>query len=704
MAAPLLIEIGCEEIPARMIASAADDLRARVVTLIDQAGLPHGNARAWGGTRRLAVRVEDVAPRLADRVETVLGPPASVAFGADGRPTPAGAGFAKKQGLAPSALDKIETDKGLYAGFTREVAGRTVGEVLAAALPAAVAGMSFPKTMRWGSGAHRWVRPVHGLVALYGSEVIDMEILGARAGRVSEGHRFLAGGPVTVPHADAYVEALREAFVLVDPEARRAALTSALAAAAAEAGGRVVPDDGLLDEVQDLVEWPGVVVGRFDPSFLDLPPEILVTTLRHHQKSFSVRGKSGLLPAFLSVANTDRDPKGHVRRGNEWVVVGRLEDARFFWDEDRKRPLASRLNDLAKVTFHVKVGSYADKTASTTRLAERLASWLGLDEADRRRAQEAARLAKTDLTTGLVGEFPELQGIVGGLLLGAEDADPEVARAVYEHYRPAGADDVLPATEIACVLSVADRLDTLGSLLGAGVTPTGSRDPFGLRRAANGIFRIAIERRWVLSLEALGTFLDRPRDAAAADTLRAFALDRLHHYLRELGYSANEVSCVMLAGHGELAPTWPLHEIVARLGAISEIRGRDDFQHLVDLTKRVANIRTKNAKQVEQAAGRGGGGSDGADPQPEARVLAAAVSDVGSQVERHAAASEFTQVVARLATLVDPVDAFFDKVLVVDPENPGTTRARLRLLGSLEGVLTRHFDIRELAGQADSKR
>ncbi|HEX6852578.1 MAG TPA: glycine--tRNA ligase subunit beta [Candidatus Polarisedimenticolaceae bacterium] len=683
MKAALLVEIGCEEIPARMIPAAANDLAARVVGILDQAGLAHGAATAWGGTRRLAVRVAEVEAAQAAREELVLGPPAAAAFAADGAPTPAGAGFAKKQGIDPAALERIETDKGVYAGFRRTRGGSGVGEVLAGALPGAVASMSFPKTMRWGEGAHRWVRPAHWVVALHGEAVLPMQVLGVASGRTSNGHRFLASGAPVLADAFAYEGALRDAHVVVDPVERRRVLRERLEREAEAAGGSLVADPELLDEVGDLVEWPGVVLGRFDADFLALPREILVTTLRHHQKAFSVARDGRLVNAFLSVANTDRDPAGHVRRGNEWVVSGRLEDARFFWGEDRKRPLASRVDDLAKVVFHRKVGSYRDKAEAVAAAAAALAARLGLDAA---RAAEAARLSKADLVTGLVGEFPELQGVVGGLLLEAEGADAAVARAVYEHYRPAGAEDAVPESDLGAVVSVADKLHTIGALLAAGETPSGSRDPFGLRRAANGVFRVILERGWPLGLDDLG----------AAPFLR----ERLEGFLRERGATPNEIAAVLLAGAG--ASREPLPSIAERLDAIGAIRGREDFARLVDLVKRVANIRKKNAEQVA-AADSGSRAAESPETDADAAALAAHLARAAAAIEEASSRRDWRAVVDLTAGFVSPVDRFFEKVLVVNPDDPSATHRRLRLLGTLESLLTRHFDVRELPGQAERR-
>jgi glycyl-tRNA synthetase beta chain len=698
MSAPLLLEIGCEEIPARMIASAAADLRARVVAALDQAGLPHGEASAWGGTRRLAVRVEGVAATLAGRDETVLGPPASAAFAPDGSLTPAGAGFAKKQGIDPSALQKVETDKGVYAGFRRSVVGRTLEQVLAEALPASVAAMAFPKTMRWGDGTHRWVRPVHWVVALHGGDVLKLEILGAASGRNSDGHRFLAPGPVNVEHPDRYVDALRAARVLIDPADRRVALAAALDRAAASVSGTPVPDAALLDELVDLVEWPGVVVGRFDPAFLDLPREILVTTLRHHQKSFSVQGPSGLLPAFLSVANTDRDPAGHVRRGNEWVVVGRLEDARFFWGEDRKRPLGSRVVDLKRVTFHKKLGSYEEKTRRNAALTEALAMKLGRSNDEARLAVEAARVAKADLSTGLVGEFPELQGVVGGLLLRAEGAAAAVCEAVADHYRPAGPEDAMPRGDAGCMLAIADRLDTIAGLIDAGETPTGSRDPFGLRRAASGVFRILAERRWPLSMADLFQL------SGQSTKVYAFLQERLNNWLLDRGFTANEIEAVR---RPKVSPTdfdqWSLDEVLSRLTVLGSLRSRADFRRLVELTKRVDNILEKQPEVLARALA-SGASLDFHEAHPSALALGRAHDAVRMKIVAASEAHDFPAVIEHVSTLIEPVSRFFDDVLVLDPKDPAASRSRCELLAHVRSTVTRDFDIRELAGQADAKR
>jgi len=706
---PLLIEIGCEEIPARMIARAAADLGRALVSLLDGASLAHGETRAWGGSRRLAVRCESVEPRQPDRDETVLGPPSSAAFGPDGAPTRAAIGFAGKHGIDPRDLVEVRTEGGAYAGLKRHVAGRSVGQILAEQLPGALQAMSFPKTMRWADGTHRWVRPVHWLVALHGAEVLPISAFGVTAGRSSAAHRFLGAGPVALAHADDYVRALEQGAVIVDPERRRVALARALAEAARGMGGTLVPDPALLDEVADLVEWPGVVAGTFDRAYLELPREILVTTLRHHQKAFSIESATGgLVAGFLAVANTDRDAAGNVRRGNEWVVSGRLEDARFFWSEDLGRSLESRSPSLAGVTFHPRAGSYAEKAERIAGLAGSLARAVGLDPERAALAERAARLAKNDLVTGLVGEFPELQGIAGGLLLRAEEAPEAVVAAVYGHYRPVGQDDALPATELGAVVAVADKLDTITALLAAGERPSGSKDPFGLRRAGNGIVRILLARDWPLGLGALFDLC--PGESIRGDRrvrdpqgpLLTFLSERLEACFRELGFSTSEIRAVLRPSSGESASLgWPLADVRARLEAIARVRGREDFRKLVSLTARVNNILTKNSEERLGLA-------DAA--SPDYVESAEAACSLHERVERaeiwfaaYVQARNYAAIVDELAEFIEPVERFFVDCLVIDPADPSASAWRFRLLARLRGLLTRYFDIRELAGEAERR-
>jgi len=697
---PLLIEIGCEEIPARMIRAAADDLASRVVGILKRAALEHGAATVWAGPRRLAVHVDEVQGRQQDRDEQLVGPPASVAFTDEGGLSPAALGFAKKQGVDPGSLERLTTDKGEYVAVQRRVTGRSVGQVLGEALPQAVESMTFPKTMRWADGRRRWVRPVHWVVALHGEQVLPVELFGLRAGDESAGHRFFSKDPVKIHHPDQYLSVLETAHVAADPAERRRRLEQGLAAAAAGVGGRLVEDEALLQEVAGLVEWPGSVGGEFDEAYLELPRELLVTTLRHHQKCFSVQDDEGRLrAAFVAVANTDRDPASHIRRGNEWVIGGRLEDARFFWREDLQRPLSGRTAELEGVVFHAKLGTFADKAGRMTSIAARLAEQLGLEQSQSSDCTEAASLAKVDLVSGTVGEFPELQGQAGGLLLAAEGRAQGIARGVYEHYQPAGPQDAVPASVVGAVVSVADKLDTIASMVGIGEKPTGSRDPFGIRRAATGLFRTLTEKDWAVSLQDLAGLTE-----SEGDELPSFLLDRFHKFLRDAGYTPNEIHAVFRRNVGPADGfQWPLGDIKRRLEAIRTVRPRRDFAQLADLTKRVDNILSKGAEQFAKASKQVGDPGDYREGSEAAVVL-------GTLVQRHAATMSelerehrYGEAVDLLAQFVDPVERFFEEVLVLDPSQPQAMLHRRELLVRLRGVLTRCFDIRELAGQADRR-
>ncbi len=697
---PLLLEIGCEEIPARMIEAAAIDLRERLLQILDQAALEHAGSQVWATPRRLTVRVEEVQARQPDREELVLGPPAAIAFGHDGATSAAALGFAAKQGIDPALLERRSTEKGEYAGFLRRVPGRTVGELLSRALPGAVAAMSFPKTMRWGDGTPRWVRPVHWVLALHGRTVLPLELFGIAAGDRSVGHRFLGAGPVVIGHADEYLTALERVHVLADPLERRRRLAVGLARAASELDGTLVGDPALVEEVADLVEWPGAVAGRFDGRFLELPRELLVTTLRHHQKCFSVQDARGeLVAGFVAVANTDRDPGSHVRRGNEWVIGGRLEDARFFWSEDLAHPVAERTAELAGVLFHAKIGTYADKARRMAGIAAGLAELLALDGPTRQVCREAAALAKVDLVSGTVGEFPELQGRAGGLLLAAAGLSAPVARAVYEHYQPVGPDDAVPASVAGAVLSVADKLDTVSALVGIGETPTGSRDPFALRRATSAVLRTVIEKNWPLSLEDLSSLAGE-----GAGDLGQFLFDRFQNFLRDAGHSSNEIQAVFRPRVDPAAALdWPLGDIVARLQAIATVRQREDFARLADLTKRVDNILTKRAEEFEEAALGAGDRGEYQEPAAAAQALGRLIESRGQTTVELERARRYGETLDVLAEFVEPVERFFEEVLVLDPSQPRATRHRRELLDGLRGLLTRCYDIRELAGQADRR-
>jgi glycyl-tRNA synthetase beta chain len=503
---------------------------------------------------------------------------------------------------------------------------------------------------------------------------------------------------VDIDRPENYLKRLEDALVVVQQELRQSRIQTALDKASKQAGGELIPDPDLLSEVSQLIEWPGVVCGEFPRSYLALPRELLVTTLRYHQKCFSIQSARGeLMPGFLAIANTDRDPSGNIKRGNEWVVAGRLEDARYFWNEDRKHTLATRSSGLSGMILHSEIGTYADKARRMQQLAGRIAGHLtfAADQIDL--CREAAFLAKNDLLSGTVGEFPELQGIVGGLLLGAEGANDALARAVYEHYRPAGPTDTIPESSAGCIVAVADKLDNLAGFVGIGQAPTGSRDPFGLRRAANGLFRIIIDCKWEISIEDLVEFVEGDSE------LVSFLTERLQSSLKELGFTVNEVRAVFrpkIQVTQVMKMTLP--DLVARLEAIKTVRSREDFAHLVDLTKRVDNIVTKNSTLIDGMQ-KTSTAVEYVEKTKAATVLAELIDARTKSIHSDAAGRRYMDVVKQFAEFIDPVELFFEKVLVLDPEDVGATHSRIELVVSLNNLLTDVFDIRELAGQASRR-
>lgn len=702
--ATLLIEIGCEEIPARMVPQAARDLAAVVVDLLARAPLRHGEVRSLWTPRRLAVVIEDLETSTAARQERVLGPPAASAFDPAGQPTPALRGWASKQGIDPERVERIATEKGDYAAALVDRAPRPLAEVLAAGFERGVAAIPFPKTMRWSDGAQLFVRPVQWLVALADHELLPLSLFGITATRQTRGHRGLAPGPHDVPCACDYLQVLEAARVIADPRRRRQILEDALRRAAAGVGGTLVADDGLLDESCDIVEWPGALTGSFEAHYVDeLPAEVLSTCLRHHQKAFSVAGPhGGLLPAFAVAINMPGDPEGHIQRGHEWVVSGRLADALFFWREDRKQPLAARAPRLDGIVFHRELGSFAQKTRRVQRLCASLATATG-SLSDCR----AAELSRCDLSTGLVGEFPELQGIVGSLLARADGEAEAVAAALAGLYLPAGPDDPLPATAAGRRLGIADRLDTLAGGFAVGLQPSGSKDPFGLRRAGTGLIRLALAEpdldlsEWCRAALAghdgsAGPDL-RARAGEVTPALHAFLFERFETVAARIvaGARYDELAALAAPAARRFAPA----DLIARLTALTELRPSEDFRALAAASKRVRNI-------LGQAEGRGEAIAPVAPGTAWATASESALADALGIAARAVGAAqrarEYGLGLTALAALRPVVDRFFEQVLVMDPD-PAVRQARLGLLAQLASLTAELVDMSRIVVEgADS--
>jgi len=671
----LLVEVGTEELPPKALRRLAEAFAAGLAEGLDRAGIARGAARAYATPRRLAVRIEAVAPAQPDRTVRRRGPAVQAAFDAEGRPTKAAEGFARSVGVPVERLGRLRTGKGEWLLWEGVEPGRPTAELLPGIVREALDRLPVPKRMRWGAGEAAFVRPVHWVLMLHGEEVVPGEVLGLAAGRETRGHRFHHPDPIPVPEPKDWEPLLAtRGHVLADMDRRREAVRAQVEEAALAAGGRAVIREALLEEVTALVEWPVALAGRFDERFLALPREVVVSAMEQHQKCFPVVDASGaLLARFVAVANIEsRDPE-EVRRGNERVIRPRLADAAFFWEQDRRRPLESRLAALKGIVYQERLGTLHDKTARLERLAADIAAAIGADVALARRA---ARLAKCDLATEMVGEFPELQGIMGRHYA-LHDGEPEaVAVAIEEHYRPRGAGDEIAATPVGRAVALADRLDTLVGIFACGLRPTGEKDPYGLRRAALGILRTLIEGGLDLDLARLAE--------AAADLL--FALDRLRAWYQERGVPAEVYEAVRARD-----VTRPL-DFDRRVRAVEAFRALPEAEALAAAHKRIRNI-------LRQAEEKGLAVAEAVDParlaEPAERALHEAVARAEAEIAAPLAAGDYEAVLRRLAALRAPVDAFFDQVLVMD-QDAAVRANRLALLRALAGLFLEVADIGRL--------
>ncbi len=663
--ADFLIEIGLEEVPARMIAGAEAELGRRVSELLTRERLLAADAKiaTFSTPRRLAVLASGVLEKQADTEEQLTGPSWKVAF-KDGEPTPAAQAFAKKAGVAVAELKKVETPKGEYVGARVLRAGHTAEEILAAGLPKEVLAIYWAKNMYWRAGKpERFVRPVRWVAALMDASIVPLEIAGIAAGNVSRGHRVLHGeAPVTIASAAAYKETLRKAFVAVDAAERRQAIRKALdAATRTVAGARWREDEPLVETVVHLTEWPTVILGNFEPEYLALPEEVLVTVMRDHQKYFAVEDAQGnLAPHFLAVLNTvaDQDGAAIIRHGNARVLRARFKDARFFWDVDQKTTLAERVESLKYVTFQKELGSYAWKTEQNLAVARALAATVtNLDVVFSEPALvKAVELAKTDLTTELVKEFTELQGVIGGLYARAQGLGERVALAIYEQYTPASMEDEIPVSVEGQLLGLADRIQTIVAMFGIGNAPTGSKDPFALRRAANAIVKILAESELPLTLSDV--LNASGAEGANKTQVEAFLRERLQFYLKDArGFAYDVVNAVLAAGADDV------RDAIARAEALTAARGSEDFLAVSAAFKRIKNI----LRQAEEK-GFALGSPRSVKLASEAQRLADAAAVLAPQVAALREQRAYGEALGRIATLRPAVDAFFDKVMVLDSD------------------------------------
>lgn len=640
-----LLEIGCEEIPDWMIARALEQMKADFQALLDGNALGGKVSRVDATPRRLALFADGLVERQADKEELAMGPPKSAGAGA-------AAGFAKKMGTTVDALGVEATAKGEYFSFRKKVAGRATAEVLAEALPGLILGIAWPKTMYWtGKNGARFIRPIRWLVALLDDAVVPFEIAGVKTGNQTRGRRLHGNGAIPVTIGD-YERRLEEHGVILSAEKRRERIEKGIAGLLAGTGMRVRESADLLDTLVYLTEYPTAILGEFHEEYLELPREILSTVMRHHQKYFSVENSGGVLaPRFIAVMNTSGDPDGLVKHGNERVLRARFNDARFFWENDLKRKLEDRLEDLKSVTFQAKLGSYYEKTLRVVALVKEL----GGDEM----AQRAARLAKCDLTTDMVKEFTDLQGVVGGLYAEKQGEASQVWDAIYHHYAPLSMEGDIPYELAGQIVALADKLDTLRECFRVGMMPSGSKDPFGLRRAAQGVVRILAEGRTGLPLREDGA-------------LGEFFADRVKYYFREVrGYKYDEVNAVMAAGWERLP------DVEERLRRVRALRPTPGFEALAASFKRIKNI----LKQAEFSG-------DGAAYREEL-LEAGAERDLHAEMRRTAGEA----MEARIGALRPAVDKFFDEVLV----NAEDARVRTNRLTLLSNLLTEFSTIADFS-------
>jgi glycyl-tRNA synthetase beta chain len=715
-----LLEIGCEEIPARMIDAASRELRERLNTLLQRERLqPAGAISHLDTPRRLAVLASGIPASQPDITEQVNGPSAQIAY-KDGQPTPAAHSFAKKVGVDVGKLENVSTPKGEYLAATVTRKGRNAAEILAETLPKEISALYWPKNMYWRRRGEMFVRPVRWLVAMLDEQVVPLELFGLRAGKTSRGHRIIFGkagsGSVAISKPSAYVEALRDAKVLGATEREQVIRKALDSAARAILGARWREDKPLVSTVVNLTEFPSVISGRFDPEFLDLPEEVLVTVMRDHQKYFAIEDANGkLLPHFLAVLNTAGDSDGLIRHGNERVLRARFNDARFFWQTDQKQTLRQRVELLRNVTFQKDLGSYYDKTLRV----QRMASWLAETVKQNGMAvrpgvvHKAALLAKTDLTTELVKEFTELQGIVGGLYTRVQQLDEdmkpdvqlEVSRAIYDHYKPESMDDSAPATIEGAVLSIADKSDSIAGMFALGLIPSGSKDPFALRRQANGIVKTIAEYKLPFRLsELMADARTRYQGSEAekkfcntsyTESVRSFFRERLEFYLKDArGYTYDVVSAVLAVDSDDVV------DAAARAEAVSKVRGSADFESISGAFKRMKNILRQAAEKTKVVAMRVD--SSGLQEESE-KELAALIPKTVASVAKLRAAHNYEGALLEIARLRPAIDKFFDKVMVmVDDDNLRANR--LALLQTVVKEFSTIADFSEIVTEGKESR
>jgi len=721
-AGELLLEVRTEEIPARMLPDAIRELATRLFEELVKLGLTPGEIEAGHTPRRLWIVMKGVPGKGKDVVLPLVGPPASAAFNAQGEPTKAAEGFARKLGIEVSRIRRREFTpgesehellrqeeaipitatgtevpspkpvkaRGEYAYVVGRIEGRRTHDVLAELVPTLLGNLSWPKTMKWGSGVGPWVRPVHGIVALLDGEVVPFALFGIESGRVSAGHPILSPEPFPVTDVESWRQELASRGIVASPEERKMRLRSGMQERARAAVGALVEDDALLDKLAAICEIPGLLEGSFEPGLLELPREVLVTSLRDHQSALTVERDGALLPIFLTVMDRPDDPAGRVRAGNEWVVAARLADARFFWSKDRATPLEKRVDELEGLGFHRDLGSYGGRRSRTLALCSAIGKWAELSNEELGHLDTAAGLAKTDLVTEMVREFTSLQGVMGGVYAREEGLPEAVWTAIYDQYLPTAADDPLPRGRVGRILALADRIDLLVGFFGLGLIPTGSRDPFALRRAALGVVRLLPEFGTRIDLAELvrqahsGYAVRLAKSAEETWTsLRPFFEDRLR-YLYELeGFAYDEIEAGLRRPGETLAHLEPLR---ARIEALHGVRADREFLSVVLAARRIANIIKDQAESSLE---------EGSLELAAERDLVAAGGAFASTVEAAIGSDDYASGFAAVARLAPALERFFAEVLVMDPDEAKRS-SRLAILQGIHRTILQLADLSQL--------
>jgi glycyl-tRNA synthetase beta chain len=695
----LLLEIGAEEIPAGYIRPALRALSSSLLQKLSDARIEHGNARVYGTPRRLAVNVENVARKQKSIKSEVIGPPAKVGFDENGMPTVAGQKFAEKVGVPVNKLTVKETPRGSYLAAEKMERGLASQTLLKEILPEVILSIPFPKKMRWADLDIEFARPIHTILALLGKSIISFYLGNIKSGRYTYGHSFMAPGKIKLDVADDYLEKLRSSWVLADMAERRKMLEGGIAEVAQKLGGRILPDDELLDIVNNLVEYPVPVAGKFDEAFLEVPDEVLINAMREHQKYFAVVDTDNkLMPSFIAVNNTAARDLVLAAKGHERVLRARLADARFFYRGDLEVTDDERVEKLKGVLFQAKLGTMYEKIGRVAKIGEYLASLVDYRPAPetkdpdlKTQVSRAARLSKADLVSQVVGEFPKLQGVMGRIYAIVSGEPPMVAAAIEEHYRPVYSGAPLPKTPVGAILSIAEKIDSICGCFSVGLIPTGASDPYALRRQGIGIIQILRDKGFSFSLRELiqnsvAQFVEKsdPENIDLVEKVYRFLQNRIAHLLAEDGFSKDTVAAVLSVSCNNIPETW------RRVGALEKLKAKPDFEPLAVAFKRVVNIIKKaddfQAADVDQKLFQ-----HASEP-----ALLAAYETVKKKVEDHLGKDLFDQALVEIASLRDAVDAFFEGVMVMT-DDMAVRRNRLALLGLIATLFGGFADFSKLS-------